>query len=569
MMYGIVRRMTLRQRLVALVAIAIVPGLVALLVYIVAFHQERQREVREQALRTSEVLALEMDRIVSGAGSVLETLAVAPAVRTLSPSCTAYLEELTSRLKNLAGLAVFETDGQQRCATAAFASADLGDAPFFREAVRRDGLAVGNYIPRSGTRPPMLPLALRIDAGSGPRVLVTSIDLDWLGARIRDRDVSPGSAVAVAGRDGVILAREPDPQDFVGRPLSEAAMDLARAQVPGAVELMSADGIRRIVGYQPAGYNGSAFFVGVGFSTDVAFAPVNRSTWHSLGLAGAGVVAAFLLAWMVGDRLFRRPIRRILDTVARWRAGDESARIGIAPDAGELSILAAAIDGYMDSLVLVRAERAEAEERRTLLLREMNHRIKNILSAVQAIANQTFRDGGTPETLAVFSDRLAAMATAHDLLVTENWESADLGETVTTAVTPFVTDGVERFQLVGEPVQITAKAALSLSMAIHELCTNAAKYGALSCSGGRVTVSWRLDSHDGGRFHFVWQEEGGPRVALPTRRGFGSRLIETALAGELSGSAEIRYLGGGVRFELDAAADRVLPTPPEAPRAHP
>ena len=84
----------------------------------------------------------------------------------------------------------------------------------------------------------------------------------------------------------------------------------------------------------------------------------------------------------------------------------------------------------MDSLVAVRAARAEAEERRTLLLREMNHRIKNILSAVQAIANQTFSDGGSPETLAVFGSRLAAMAATHDLLVTENWESADLAGTV-------------------------------------------------------------------------------------------------------------------------------------------
>jgi len=184
-MYGIVRQMTLRQRLVALVAIAIVPGVAALLVFIVAFHQERQREVREQALRTSEIIALEMSRIVSGAGSVLETLAVAPAVRALSPSCPAYLAELTSRLPNLAGIAVAETDGRLRCATAAFASADLAAKDYFREAAGRDGLVVGGYAPGTGGRPGMLPIALRIDAGAGPRMLVTAIDLDWLGARLR------------------------------------------------------------------------------------------------------------------------------------------------------------------------------------------------------------------------------------------------------------------------------------------------------------------------------------------------------------------------------------------------
>lgn len=563
-MYGIVRRMTLRQRLVALVAIAMVPGLVALLVFIAAFHQERQREVRDQALRTSEILALEMSRIVSGAGSVLETLAVAPAVRTLSPSCPAYLGELTSRLANLAGIAVYETDGQLRCATSAFASVDLGSAAFFREAAERSGLVVGGYIPGDAWHPPMLPVALRIDVGSGPRMLVTAIDLKWLGARLRERDVAAGSAVAVADRDGIVLAREPDSDRFVGRPLSDASIALVHAAAPGTVEITSPDGTDRIVGYQPAGVNDNDLFVGVGFSTDLAFAPVYRSTWLSLALAGAGAAAAFLLAWTVGDRLLRRPIRRMLDVVASWRGGDEAARIGIAPDAGELSILAAAIDGYMDSLVAVRAERAEAEERRTLLLREMNHRIKNVLSAVQAIANQTFRNGGSKDALAVFGNRLAAMATAHDLLVTETWESADLAETVTAAVHPFASDGRERFQLDGPPVQVTAKAALSLSMAIHELCTNAAKYGALAVPDGRVTVRWHVEGdREGGRFRLGWREEGGPPVAPPTRRGFGSRLIETALAGELSGSAEIRYAEDGVLFALDAEAARVIAPPPE------
>ena len=273
-MYGIVRQMTLRQRLVALVAIAIVPGVAALLVFIVAFHQERQREVREQALRTSEIIALEMSRIVSGAGSVLETLAVAPAVRALSPSCPAYLAELTSRLPNLAGIAVAETDGRLRCATAAFASADLAAKDYFREAAGRDGLVVGGYAPGTGGRPGMLPIALRIDAGAGPRMLVTAIDLDWLGARLRERDLAAGSAVSVADRDGVILAREPDAEDFVGKRLSEPAMVLAHARIPGTVELTSPDGTQRIVGYQPAGSALSDLFVGVGFSTDAAFAPM-------------------------------------------------------------------------------------------------------------------------------------------------------------------------------------------------------------------------------------------------------------------------------------------------------
>ena len=561
-MYAIVRKMTLGQRLVALVAVAIVPGFVALLVFIAAFHKERQHEVSEQALRTSEIMALEMNRIVSGAGSVLETLTFAPAIRTLSPACPEYLTELAGRLRQFVGFAVVELDGQVRCATAAFAGDAFAGEPFFSEAAGGAGLTLGTYRPPGGGHPAMLPVALRVDAGTGERVLVTGIDLAWLGARIRDRDFARGSAITVADRDGTILAREPDPEEFVGKKLSAAAMGLARASRPGTVELLSPDGTERIVGYQPAAASGNDLFVGVGYSTAVAFAPVWRSTWRSLALAGAGAAAAFLITWAVGDRLLRRPIVRILDTVASWRAGDETARVGIARDANELSILAAAIDDYMDGLVASRAARAEAEERRTLLLREMNHRIKNMLAAVQAIANQTFKEGPPSENLAVFGSRLAAMATAHDLLVSENRESADIGQTVAAAIRPFG-ERRQSFTVDGPALQVTARAALALSMAIHELCTNAAKYGALTRPEGRVAVSWRLEgTAANGRFHFCWREAGGPGVTPPAVRGFGTRLIESALAGELAAEARLHFEREGVVFILATDAGHILAPPP-------
>ena len=197
----------------------------------------------------------------------------------------------------------------------------------------------------------------------------------------------------------------------------------------------------------------------------------------------------------------------------------------------------------MDNLALVRGERAAAEERRSLLLREMNHRIKNVLAAVQAIANQTFKDRATPDSIRTFGSRLAAMAAAHDLLVTEQWESADLHQTVTAALAPFGSDRRRRFVIDGPPAQISARAALSMSMALHELCTNAAKYGALSTPAGLVSVRWWLaEAEPGPRFCFTWTESGGPPVAAPERAGFGTRLIETALASELSGSARLEYL---------------------------
>ena len=174
----------------------------------------------------------------------------------------------------------------------------------------------------------------------------------------------------------------------------------------------------------------------------------------------------------------------------------------------------------MDDIAAARAERATEEERRELLLAEMNHRIKNMLAAVQAIANQTFKERATPDSLRTFGSRLAAMAAAHDLLVTESWASADLHQTVSAALAPFGADRGRRFVVEGPPLRITARAALSLSMALHELCTNAAKYGALGSPTGRVEVRWRLAPADAGpRFCFSLDRERRPsgRRARPQR----------------------------------------------------
>jgi two-component sensor histidine kinase len=554
-MLGIARQMTLRQRLVALVAVAFAPAILALAYFILAFHQQREQEVRDQALRNSQIVALEMQRIVSGAQAVLETLAFAPPVRSFSPDCPDYLAEIVAKLTQFSGFAVADAQGHVRCAAGAIAGDDVAGETWFAAALAQRGAVVGEY---TGVRPDAsayLPVALRAGDEGHETVLVTGIDLAWLGATVRERELPPSSVLAIADRNGVILAREPMPERYVGTPISEQSLPLLNASHASTAELVGNDGERRIVGFQPPAATGTGLYVGVGLSTDVAFAPVYVSTWRSLALAGAGAAAACLVVWTVGDRLFRQPIRRILATIASWRTGDESARTGIAADGSELSALAASIDEYMDGLVAARSARAAAEERRALLLREMNHRIKNILAAVQVVANQTFKDRATPESLRAFGSRLRAMAAAHDLLVSENWESADLRETIVAALEPFGSDR-RRFSLEGPPVQITAKAAVALSMALHELCTNAGKYGALTTPSGRVTISWRLAP--GERFRLSWTERGGPPVGAPDREGFGSRLIQSAFGSELGATAELAFAEAGVELVLDADAARVV-----------
>jgi two-component sensor histidine kinase len=180
------------------------------------------------------------------------------------------------------------------------------------------------------------------------------------------------------------------------------------------------------------------------------------------------------------------------------------------------------------------------------MVHELNHRVKNTLAVVQSVAAQSFRGETKGQSYARFEARLMALSRAHDILTQENWESADLRGLVTETVAPHCADA-SRFEISGVPLRVSATMALSLSMALHELCTNAAKYGALSNATGRVHIGWHMtNGSDGHRLHLRWDERGGPAVLPPRSRGFGSRLIEQGLARELDADVYLDYAPSGV-----------------------
>lgn len=175
-------------------------------------------------------------------------------------------------------------------------------------------------------------------------------------------------------------------------------------------------------------------------------------------------------------------------------------------------------------------ERSKAEEAKALLVAESQHRIKNTLATVQAIASQTMQVGSA-HGLEAFLSRLRALGEAHELLTIENWHRAFLRDVVERAVIPFQASGQERFIVDGPNVWLPAQTSLMLTLCLHELATNAAKYGALSNGTGRVRVSWELAA-DVRTARLIWLESGGPPVVAPERQGFGSRLIEATGDGE-------------------------------------
>ena len=191
-------------------------------------------------------------------------------------------------------------------------------------------------------------------------------------------------------------------------------------------------------------------------------------------------------------------------------------------------------------------DRKRAEEHQRLLINELNHRVKNTLAVVQSIAHQTLRQGNVDdEVRQALEGRLAALSAAHNVLTRESWSAASMREIVADAVAPFCSDG--RCTVEGPELRLNPRAAVSIALAVHELATNASKYGGLSSDTGRVEVEWKIED---GRLGFTWREVGGPEVTVPSRRGFGTRMIERGLASDLDGVVTLDFKPEGLVFKV-------------------
>ena len=222
---------------------------------------------------------------------------------------------------------------------------------------------------------------------------------------------------------------------------------------------------------------------------------------------------------------------RFLDFIFQPIAGPDGESVGVFVEGSDVT------------------DRVLGDRQQKLLLDELNHRVKNTLSTVQAIADQTLRTNADPGDFRVaFEARLMALSATHNLLTATNWIGADLRQ---VAQLEFRPHGPERYRLAGPAVALSPAQALALGLLFHELATNAAKHGALASGEGRVEVVWRVGRTDAGPAREVeWKEHDGPPVIPPTRYGFGTRLIERSLQGQLGGEAVLDYAPDGVRCHI-------------------
>jgi two-component sensor histidine kinase len=208
-------------------------------------------------------------------------------------------------------------------------------------------------------------------------------------------------------------------------------------------------------------------------------------------------------------------------------------------------------------------ERKRAEEHIRVLMAEVNHRAKNLLAVVQAVAHQTAKHGDPATAAARLSERIDGLAAGQDLLVKNHWQGVDVSELIVAQLAHFKELIGTRVFLDGPPAQLTAAAAQGIGMALHELSTNAVKYGALSNSEGHVQIMWRVLAYADSAFSMSWREQGGPKVSIPVRKGFGQVITGRMAEASVQGSVVVTYDEAGLVWAINAPLENVL-TPARA-----
>ena len=325
-------------------------------------------------------------------------------------------------------------------------------------------------------------------------VISFSPPIEIFQAIIEKQRPSQDWTASIFDRDGINFARVPNPQETVGKRASPTLFAAMSRSDEATLSTVSLEGVPLITSFARSSLTGWTVAAGIAESSLVG------PLWRNLAITGA--IGGFLLLIGLAFAV------RMATTIAR----------------GEML--------------------------HDLLIEELNHRVKNTLAILQSIAAQTFRSASRDERTK-FEGRLGALAEAHNLLSQEKWEGSNLKDVIDRVLQPYMLSAQERLRMSGPDVPLSPRLAVVLSMILHEIATNAAKYGALSNDSGKVALDWEVITDDAKRqLRLIWTESGGPHVTAPVQRGFGSRLIERSARDQLGGEATVDFLPRGVVYTV-------------------
>ncbi len=516
-------------------------------------HQARRQEVQQGALRQASLASSELERIVEGVRGVMTAVSQAPSVQSMNTeACGQFIKGVIGHLEYLAMLRVVDNEGKVRCASSpAELGLDIGDRPYYKNSLTHDGLVVGEYLVGRLSHQATLPFALPIIASDGTRkgTVVSSLSLEWLSKQLLLRGLPQGGSITVADRTGTILARQPLPEKFVGTRIPAAFTRQMNEKEPGVIEVTSQDGTQRVLGYIPIPRSAEGFYVSAGLSTEQSFKSVTSASYRQAWITAIAVLGSVIGTLGLASLFIFKPLRQLSQTVRKWQEGDMTARTGLTERHGETGELGQEFDRTMDQL-------AKRDETINALIRELGHRAKNQLALVMAFMTQLAKNReSVADYKAAVMDRLMALADSQDLLVKSGGEVVDLEDLIHTQLRVFDLGKTDRIQIDGPKQSLLPDTARSLGMALHELATNATKYGALSNRDGRVKISWTAPTKASNSWEFMWEETGGPAVKEPVVSGFGRTLVERIVPAQMNGSATVSYQAKGLRWVLNCSAD--------------
>jgi len=499
-----VPKLSLPVRLALLVAGTTLP-LIMFAAGIVLYNYEQDRwEATQRVLETVRSIRMVLDAEVQRMTGGLQVLALTSALRTgdynsFRPIALGFLEQYGKDGVVL----VADRQGRQVFSSA---SADTTSLPprnnrdIIEKVFRTGQPAYSNLFVGAVKKRLILTVEVPVmREGDVAYVISFSPPIEIFQSMVEQQRPNPDWTVAIFDGEGTIFARVPNPQETIGK---------------GAAPSLHAEMFRK-----------------------------TEATLNTVTLEGVPLITSFarseVTGWTVAGGVPETSLVRPL-----WR------NLAITSAIGGILLLVGLAFAVRMATTIARGERLQE-----LLVQELNHRVKNTLAILQSIAAQTFRSASRPER-DKFEGRLRALAEAHDLLSTEKWQGSDLQDVIGRVLQPYLLNDPDRVRMFGPKVPLTPRLAVVLSMILHEIATNAAKYGALSNDSGTVTLDWEILEEDAGRkLRLIWTEAGGPQVTAPVHRGFGSRLIERSARDQLGGEATVDFLPRGVVYTMTVGLD--------------
>jgi two-component sensor histidine kinase len=534
---------SVRGRLVLLTVSLLVPALLSMGLLLASADRESRGQLYQQLVTTARALSGAVDRQAAVGISVAETLATDQA---LLNGDWADFHARAQRVaqKRPGWIVVSDVDGQQILNTLKPYGAPLPRSTRANElttALLAGRSKISDLRQGKVAGRPVITVATPIMVKGKPYILAYVVEATSFTSVFRQQRVPDNWVATLLDNNRRVIARSRLNEKFTGALASKDMEENLRHSTEGVNKSQSLEGVPTMVAYTRSPQTGWTLVVAIP-RQDLA-STVNRSVALGGGiflvLLGLGIALSLVYSRRINDEMRQL----VLDAQAIGR------RESLPPaPTGSLEEIAAVHAALRSASRELKAR----EERQGVMINELNHRVKNTLATVQALARQTFaKVDGAP--LEVFTDRLIALSAAHDLLTRSGWREADMGALVAASVGAHV----ERVDRAGPEIALAPHTAVGLSMVFHELATNSAKYGALSAPGGRVEITWRLDPVTD-VLAFTWRDVGGPPVKPPAQPGFGTRLIEGSIRREQKGQARFDFRPDGLVFEAS------LPLPEQA-----